>query len=193
MRAVKQSFRNHLRQRRRKLSDDEQHDLAECIARGVLERPYFKAAHHIGLYLPFDGEVLTQSILKKALQLHKCCYVPVLAEPRLQFIKIDNETPLVKNRFGILEPSYPHMKSIPPQSLDVVLVPLVAFDKQCHRLGMGAGFYDITFAFRRRIAKPKLVGLAYDFQKVFRIPRNKLDLSLDEVVTERQIYMPQIQ
>ena len=98
---------------------------------------------------------------------------------------------MVKNRFGILEPSYPHMRVMPLRSLDIVLVPLVAFDRFCHRLGMGAGFYDVTFAFKHKEKGPKLIGLAYDFQKVFSVPRSKLDLKLDGVVSEKGFYSQQ--
>lgn len=188
MRALKQAIRTRKRLQRRQLTHDEQLDLAQKITNRLSQQVFFKQAQHIGLYLPFDGEVSTLPLLKQALLLHKSCYTPILANTCLQFIKIDSQTPMTKNRFGILEPCYPMMKVMPAPLLDVVLVPLVAFDKNCHRLGMGAGFYDITFAFRRKSVTPLLIGLAYDFQKIFSVPRNKLDLKLDGVVSEKCFY-----
>jgi 5-formyltetrahydrofolate cyclo-ligase len=188
MRALKQAIRTRKRQQRRQLTHAEQLHFAQKITHRLSQQLFFKQAQHIGLYLPFDGEVSTLPLLKQALLLHKSCYAPILANARLQFIKIDSQTPMVKNRFGILEPSYPMMKVMPASLLDVVLVPLVAFDKNCQRLGMGAGFYDTTFAFRRRSITPLLIGLAYDFQKIFSVPRNELDLKLDGVVSEKCFY-----
>ncbi len=188
MKELKQDLRNQLRKQRRLLSHDEQQQFAELISNKLFQLDFFKKAHHIGLYLPFDGEVSTLPILKLAMTHHKACYVPQLAHQRLEFFKIDLQTNMIKNRFGILEPSYPFMTKFPLNSLDVVLVPLVGFDKQCNRLGMGKGFYDATFALRRRGNKPRLIGLAYDFQRVSSLPRSKLDLPLDGVVTQREFY-----
>ncbi len=185
---LKQDLRSKLRKQRRALSHEEQDQFADQITTNLFQADFFKKAHKIALYLPFDGEVPTLPILKLALQQHKACFVPLLAQHRLEFVKIDLQTNMVKNRFGILEPSYPLMTICPIQSLDVVLVPLVGFDKQGNRLGMGKGFYDATFALRRREIKPRLIGLAYDFQRVSSLPRNKLDLPLDGVVTQSEFY-----
>jgi 5-formyltetrahydrofolate cyclo-ligase len=188
MRALKQAIRERLRQKRRQLTHAEQLDFAQKISNHLTRQSFFKRAQHIGLYLPFDGEVSTLPLLKQALLLHKSCYAPILANARLQFIKIDLHTAMVKNRFGIVEPSYPMMRVMPAHALDLVVVPLVAFDKNCHRLGMGAGFYDTTFNFRKKKSTPLLIGLAYDFQKIFSVPINKLDLKLDGVVSEKCLY-----
>ena len=94
------------------------------------------------------------------------------------------------NLFNIKEPSS-HTKTIPPSQLDLVFVPLVAFDKRGSRIGMGGGFYDRTFAFKqqetRTVMPPHLVGLAHSFQQVQRIKRNKWDVPLTAVVTESAV------
>ncbi len=189
MKIFKEALRTRLRHHRRKLSPQEQNTAAIKIAYRLCQSTFFKHAQKIALYLPFDGEVATHLILHKALRAHKTCYIPIVANSTLNFVKLDLQTPLKPNRFGILEPHYPFMKPIPPRALDLVIVPLVSFDAQCHRLGMGKGFYDKTFAFKKRSAlKPKMIGLAYDFQKVTRVPRSGLDLLLDGVVSEKRIY-----
>jgi 5-formyltetrahydrofolate cyclo-ligase len=159
-----------------------------AIAQQFFQGPYIKKAHHVALYLANDGEVSTLPILKLALQQYKSCYIPVLAQSYLQFVKINLRSSMAKNRFGILEPS-DRQQTIAPEALDVVVLPLVAFDTNGNRLGMGAGFYDKTFAFRRHTLTPRLVGLAYDFQRVAKVPSTKLDVKLDEVVTQRHIYL----
>lgn len=189
MRTLKLQLRSQVRAKRRSLSKTEQEKAATLITHRLFQHPAFKQAQKIALYLPFDGEVPTYSILKMALLAHKSCYAPVLANKLLSFVKVETLTPLKANRFGILEPQYPHMKQISAQSLDVVLLPLVAFDKNCHRLGMGGGFYDKTFAFKKRMPKPLLFGLAYDFQRVMHVPRGELDILLDGVITEKHLYL----
>src|SRR5687767_13746260 len=89
-----------------------------------------------------------------------------------------------RNRFGIPEPTG---RRCAPQQLDLVLLPLVAFDRRGARLGMGGGFYDRTFAFLRVAGrrKPRLVGLAHHFQEVAQLPREPWDVPLAAIVTER--------
>jgi 5-formyltetrahydrofolate cyclo-ligase len=78
-------------------------------------------------------------------------------------------------------------EEIAARKLDLVLTPLVAFDKNCQRIGMGGGYYDRTFSFlraRQQLLKPKLVGLAFACQQVPEIPANPWDIRLYSVITE---------
>ena len=101
-------------------------------------------------------------------------------------------TALARNRFGILEPaSRRRDRARKPCAIDVVLAPLVAFDSEGNRLGMGGGFYDRTLArlgHLRHWRTPRLVGVAYDFQKVDALPAQDWDVPLDAVVSEREVY-----
>jgi 5-formyltetrahydrofolate cyclo-ligase len=75
--------------------------------------------------------------------------------------------------------------------LDVILMPLVAFDGQGNRLGMGAGYYDRTLAFlrhRRHWRKPRIIGLAYEFQRMPALPAEPWDVPLDGIITEAGFY-----
>jgi len=191
MRWLKQQVRQRLRQQRLHLDPIQQSRAALLIAHHLFQTTYFQQAHTIALYHAFVGEVSTLPILDQALK-YKSCYFPVLSNSNhLQFVKVESNSKLVKNRFGIFEPQMPHNAILAPQALDLVILPLVAFDAQGHRLGMGKGYYDQTFAFKRHQPhKPRLVGLAYDFQKVNRLPHSDLDISLDEIVTDKGIYHP---
>jgi 5-formyltetrahydrofolate cyclo-ligase len=96
-----------------------------------------------------------------------------------------------RNRFGLAEPDRSSKRLVNPRRLDLVFVPLVAVDPTGTRLGMGAGFYDRFFAFRRSRngwRRPRLIGLAYDFQRVVRIERAAWDVPLDAVLTERGMF-----
>ncbi|MFI4937091.1 MAG: 5-formyltetrahydrofolate cyclo-ligase [Candidatus Berkiellales bacterium] len=198
MKWLKQQLRQSLQAKRRQLSPSLQLNYSKRIAHLLFQQSYFRQAQNIALYFAFAGEVSTTLILKQALALHKTCYLPVLTDRHLKFVNVDLATPLTKNKFGILEPTPPFTKIIAPQALDLVLVPLVAFDLKGHRLGMGKGYYDVTFAFKHSFTKPsagkplggkpRLVGLAYDFQRINNVPRANFDVLLDEIVTENTVY-----
>jgi 5-formyltetrahydrofolate cyclo-ligase len=94
------------------------------------------------------------------------------------------------DRHGLVAPEG-HGARIAPRRLDVVFVPLVAIDPSGTRLGMGGGFYDRLFAFRHRRntwRKPRLVGVAYDLQRVPHITRKPWDVPLDYVITESGLH-----
>ena len=93
---------------------------------------------------------------------------------------------LKANRFGILEPMVDSREWLDAAQLDVILLPLVAFDRRGHRLGSGAGYYDRALALRAgRPAPPLLVGLAHSCQEVQLIPAEPWDIPMDAVATER--------
>lgn len=111
------------------------------------------------------------------------------SKQKLWFAKFSPTDKLAYNRFGIPEPV--RRRLIKPCALDLVLTPLVAFDCNGHRVGMGGGYYDRSFAFLRRRhhwRKPRLLGLAYELQKLARIIPNDWDVPLDAVATEARIY-----
>jgi 5-formyltetrahydrofolate cyclo-ligase len=128
----------------------------------------------------------------------KRCYLPVLAkcsQGSLWFVAYHHRTRLMRNRFGIPEPSLRHRHRAPPRGLHVIVMPLVAFDAAGHRLGMGGGFYDRTLSYlrrRRHWKAPKLVGAAHELQRVERIDSAPWDIPLDLVVTEAGVYRPTI-
>jgi 5-formyltetrahydrofolate cyclo-ligase len=142
--------------------------------------------------MPTDGEIDPRPIVDVANQHHKKCYLPVLRpgfQHGLWFTELHSGESLIPNRFGICEP-YPHRHgTVPAWALDLMLLPLVAFDKNGNRLGMGGGFYDYTLAYlqRRKIwRKPKLIGLAHELQKVKPLQSNPWDVPLDGVITEKE-------
>src|SRR3546814_15884585 len=86
---------------------------------------------------------------------------------RLRFAPWRAGDALLSNRYGIPEPDIAHGALLAAEDMALVVAPLVAFDAQCHRLGMGAGWCDRSFAFRRdRAAPPWLVGAAFATQQV---------------------------
>jgi 5-formyltetrahydrofolate cyclo-ligase len=129
----------------------------------------------------------------------KQVYVPIMVAHReaLKFSPWQPEVAMQTNHFGIEEPAVDSARWISADQLDFVICPLVAFDQRCHRIGVGAGYYDRTFEFLNRFdqsQKPHvdrptiLAGFTFEIQKVSEIDPQPWDVALDWVVTERQIY-----
>ncbi len=186
-------LRQRLRQQRRALSRQSQQRASEALARNLLRHPDLMRARHVAIYLPNDGEIDPHPFMMRAQSRGIHFYLPVLHpiyEGRLVFSPYYDGVELTANRFGIPEPAFRRGLRRPAWALDAVLFPLVGFDEQGGRLGMGGGFYDRTFAFSRLRSglSPKLIGLAHDFQKVKALPIEPWDVPLHSVVTDRRCY-----
>jgi 5-formyltetrahydrofolate cyclo-ligase len=181
-------LRQHLRQRRRQLSLRQRRHFSKQLCRVLSRHPLLLRSRHIAVYLPNDGEIDLSPLIKKLWQRHKHCYLPVLQQlvPRLNFLSYQPTTPLRRNRFNIPEPHAAKNRR-PPWALDLVLTPLVAFDRTGNRLGMGGGYYDRSFAYLHRHhhhRQPRLLGIAYAFQQVPVLPYAPWDVPLWGVATE---------
>ena len=160
---------------------------AEQLARLGLPRPHSRVA----VYVPMDGEIDPAPIA--ALARRRACelYVPVITRfsaLHMRFAPLTAGRSLRPNRWGIHEPEG---IGINGRWLDLVLVPCVAFDSRGARLGMGVGFYDRHFSFLLRRGawrRPRLIGLAYDFQQVSRLPQESWDVPLWGVVSDSSVH-----
>ena len=185
-------LRQQLRERRRALPAGRRALAEQAVIHRVARSHIFAAASSIALYDAVDGELDVWPLTALALAARKRVYLPVLRSVRrLAFAPLNAETPLVPNRFGILEPD--GAPWVDPRRLDLVLTPLVGFDVAGTRLGMGAGYYDRAFGFllrRRAWLRPKLVGVAFDEQLTPRLHRESWDVPVWRVVTPTRIYGP---
>jgi 5-formyltetrahydrofolate cyclo-ligase len=187
-------LRNYMRRQRRLLSHAERLECADRAAHRFASTHLFRSSNHLACYWPSDGELDPLPLMQRAWARNKTCYLPVLNElpsQRLWFAPYREGDLLVYNRYGILEPSLPANELASARMLDLILAPLVAFDGQGNRLGMGGGFYDRTFAFlnyRKHWHSPRLFGMAYDFQKVTHIKAAHWDVPLQGVVTDAGLY-----
>jgi 5-formyltetrahydrofolate cyclo-ligase len=103
----------------------------------------------------------------------------------MQFCELTTDTNIQVNQFGIAEPV--SSKIIAPRMLDIVITPVVAYDKAGHRVGMGGGYFDRTFSFlrdRKYLFHPKLVGVAFVCQKAEQIAQNPWDIPLFDVIDD---------
>ena len=188
-----QSLRKQMRSQRRALSAHEHRLASDMALDKILRHPVFMRARHIALFLPNDGEIDISELMPTAWSMNKHCYLPVLASPgqRMVFAPMEKDSRLELNRYGIPEPQVNRRKLLQPQQLDLVLTPLVAFDTQGNRIGMGGGYYDRSFAFLRRRQhwrKPRMLGVAHDFQRVDQLPPQLWDVPLHGVFTNRGFY-----
>lgn len=178
-------IRQTVRQYRRQLTCEQQNSAADKITHLVLEHELIRSASHLALFLSFDGEINTHPLIKKLWTQNKKVYLPVLHpfnRHQLLFLHYRADTQLIKNRFHIAEPALNVMDVMPIAQLDILFVPLVAFDKQGQRLGMGGGFYDRLLAnWRKKLFYP--IGLAHDCQLVNKIPTAPWDIPLPEIIT----------
>jgi 5-formyltetrahydrofolate cyclo-ligase len=176
-----------MRRRRRTVASADRRLAAERLAAALIGSPLFRRSRHIAAYLANDGELDLASTLVRARAMRKQLYLPALHGQRLWFFPYREDTPLAPNRFAIPEPALHPTLRRAPNVLDLVLMPLVAFDLRGHRIGMGGGYYDRTFAYllgRLEWRRPKLIGIAYDFQQTDAIEARHWDVPLDGIATE---------
>jgi 5-formyltetrahydrofolate cyclo-ligase len=188
----RRELRRLLRARRRSLSPAAQARASAGLLRQLQKQPWFNRAQRIALYWPSDGEIDPRPVAATAWRLNKRCYLPVLhpwLKRHLWFTPFARNTRFAPNRFGIPEPVGPARAPLNNRHLDVVLLPLVGFDRAGGRLGMGGGFYDTTFAAKRRgkgFKRPRLVGVAHSCQEVDALALASWDVPLDGIATERE-------
>jgi len=188
------TLRDSLRQARQSLTPDLHAQANQALYDLVREQDFYRDAEHVAFYQAFDGEIDPKLLMDLALSEGKKCYLPIISTENpdmLSFAPFDENTVLVENHWGIPEPPHPEVL-IPPTNFDLVLVPLVGFDKNCFRLGMGKGFYDRTFSFKifNRSSRPLLIGLAHGNQLVDSFKTESWDVRLDAVITAEKIYRP---
>ena len=186
----KPTLRQNLRQARLSLTPDLVAAYSQKITHTLLTLNTYQQARHIGCYFPMQNEVDLHPFIKQAWQIQKHIYLPVLNNANdMDFYAYTASTELIKNKYGIDEPNKNVSHKINPVQLDLLLIPLVAFDTAKNRLGQGVGFYDRYLAhYKKEHAKPVTVGVGYELQKVDHVPTDEWDIALDVIVSEARIY-----
>jgi 5-formyltetrahydrofolate cyclo-ligase len=159
----------------------------QLLAAKVLLLPEMKQAKIISGYMPMGSEMDVLPALKSFHVAHHqiCLPVVVAAEKPLIFRRWDFQAELEAASFGVKEPRITAEELIP----DVMLIPLLAFDEKCLRIGYGGGFYDRTIAEYKKLGRELVtIGIAFEGQKVGHVPQEDCDQILDIIVTETEIY-----
>ena len=176
----KRSIRAKLLGERKSLSADTCISLSAEVQQQFLRSKLFYDANCLALYSAIHNEVQTEIVSRRALELGKALVYPRIRNDALEFVEVLSREDLAPGAFGVLEPQGDKLMLI--ETLDLVVVPGVAFDQRGHRLGYGRGFYDRALAeCRPGCAK---VGFAYDFQLVAVLPNAAHDKTISVLVTE---------
>jgi 5-formyltetrahydrofolate cyclo-ligase len=189
---TKEEIRKTVLTKRRTITKDKRTHAADAASRLLLAHSVFTTSQHIACYLSQIDEFDCLPIIQAIWQLGKTCYLPILSSQQkktLEFAVYQPDTLLQRNKYHIFEPV--EGETISLETLDLVIVPLVAFDLHGHRIGMGGGYYDRTFSFKQKtgfITKPYLLGLAYELQKLSALPYDPWDVSLQGIITEEKLY-----
>jgi 5-formyltetrahydrofolate cyclo-ligase len=188
--STRQHIRQTIRQHRRALTPDQQKLFADQAAHRMMVYTPVMMAHTVALFLSFDGELDTRPLIEQLWRSGKKVYLPVLhpfSPGNLLFLHYHPQSELVVNRLKIQEPKLDVRDVLPLNKLDALITPLVAFDTQGQRLGMGGGFYDRTLQnWQQHGLHP--VGYAHDCQQVDALPVEKWDIPLPAVVTPSKVW-----
>jgi 5-formyltetrahydrofolate cyclo-ligase len=187
---ARRSLRASLRSHRRAVTAAGRARAARQVARYAESAFNLRSGQRIGIYAATAEELDTSFLIELALRRGCRVYLPRI--DRRARTRVMHFAPLSArsrvNRFGIIEPEGPRLPSV--RLLDVVFLPLVGFDRHGTRLGMGGGYYDRAFGFRRLRSSwhaPLLVGIGYASQEVEHITPAAHDVPLDIVITERGV------
>lgn len=188
--AARRALRAPLRAQRRGVPPPQRALAARRLARNVDREFRLRAGLRIAVYAALPEEMDTGPLIELARRRGCRIFLPRINRRtnRIRFFETLAGGRETLNHLGISEPH--GTQTIGAKRLELVFMPLVGFDVQGMRLGMGGGFYDRTFAFRNVHAvwrRPRLVGVAYSFQQLPSIASAAHDVRLDAVVTEQGV------
>lgn len=180
----KAELRARIIAKRKQLGDRERNRHDRRICNKLLEFIESRDFARIAAYSAVNGEPELLAALEALHGAGRSIHLPVLEGRNMTFRRWRPGAPMETSRLGIPEPVGGTV--CPPEQLELVLVPLVAFAADGTRLGMGAGYYDRTFGFRLDQADsgPMLIGTAYSLQEVESLPADRWDVPIDGVITE---------
>ncbi|HEX7915899.1 5-formyltetrahydrofolate cyclo-ligase [Rudaea sp.] len=185
------SIRAKMREQRARLTPAERIAAASAVAASLEQLPEFLVDPRIAGYWAIGGEVPLHAVVAQLRTREQPYFLPIVMSDRtLRFAALKPGAQVTPNRYGIPEPEHASADLLAPRQLNLVLVPLTAFDRSGRRLGMGGGYYDRSFAFLRgvsRPAQPLLVGIGYAFQEVATLPAQDWDIALDFIATEKEL------
>jgi len=183
-------IRNNIKTMVGKMSDKELDKKTSAIENNLFELANFLESTIALLYMDTEGEVKTESILKKCFAMNKIVVLPAFNNDKydMKLMKVDNfEMDLVPGARGILEPDINRCKIVPIESIDIAIIPGLAFDEKGGRIGTGTGYYD---RFIPKLSNTtRKVSLALEKQIIQQVPMDSHDKHVDIIITdERVIY-----
>ena len=170
---------------RRGLTQAERAAANAAICARILAMPCFQKAENLLLYAAFGGEVDLAGLAEQAARLGKTVAYPVCGEGFTLTAAVPEPDGWEAGAYGIRTPILSRAEILPPEALDLILVPCTAFDAACGRVGMGKGYYD---RYLPRCTRAVKLGIAFEAQRVPHAALDEHDQRLDAFITEGGIY-----
>jgi 5-formyltetrahydrofolate cyclo-ligase len=184
----KEEIRRKILKKRLSLSSEDIRDKSRQIFLNLAETVEYINSQNIMFYVATRSEVQTEEIIKMSIKTGKNVFVPIILPECLNLAPskiFDFDTELEKGKKGILEPKKEYYRLFPPENIDLIIIPGVAFDLSGNRIGRGFGYYD---NFLRKVrSSAKIVALAFEIQIVKKIPNDKNDIPVHRIITEKRI------
>ena len=184
-----QQLRTRLREAREKLGAADRIGAAQGVMETLEQLPEFLVDQRVAGYWAVRGEVPLNLVYARTRSRQQKYHLPILTDAKsLVFAPWESGDAVTINRYGISEPD--PANAVSADSLELVLVPLLGFDRSGNRLGSGAGYYDRTFSFLKgkpRPIAPVLVGIGYHFQEVAPMTPHDWDVPMDFIATDREL------
>jgi len=181
---MKHIIRKDIKERIESYSELERSKKSDIIKDKLFKEEEFKQAEVIMFYVSLKDEVSTFSMIDEAIETGKRVCVPVILKEDKRLIAgeiKDRRRDLESQHFGIYQPRPGHVKEVPLENIDLVVVPGIAFDKHNVRLGRGHGYYDRFLCGLPE--KTKTIGLAFDFQVVDKLPKDSHDIPVRKTIS----------
>ena len=186
LQAEKKALRSKIIATRRSLTDNYRQRASNRMLTVFCALPDFKEPRKVLCYAPMADEVQIRPLIEKWLSQGVTVALPrITGKGQMEAVSFTDFDGLVEGDYGILTPDWEKGEIIPPEKLDLILVPGIAFDTRGERLGMGGGFYD---AYLARATKAKRIALAYSCQLVASVPMEEHDVLVHKIITEQGIY-----
>ena len=180
MKLEKQKLRQEIVNQKKKYSSEDLFCKSEEVFSVLELTGQFNDASNIFIYNSMQDEVSTSAFIDKWKH-KKNFYLPVVSGNKMVFRKLVENTQFVKSKIGVDEPVGEDFTDY--KKVDMIIVPGVAFDRHCNRLGRGKGYYD-EFLSKMKALK---VGVCFDFQLLDKIPANDADIKMDMLVSENDL------
>jgi len=181
---LKKDIRDQLLRLLRNQKEEDRRRKSLVIQEKLFTTQEFQNSKTILFYASFDGEVETHEMMLRAMEIGKKIALPTIIRGQQEFVPVivDNLASLENGPYGIKQPKLDPSQELRASALDLCVVPGVAFDRQNHRLGRGAGYYD---RFLNTLPKEiPSIGLAFCFQLVDALPKQAHDVPVSFVISD---------
>lgn len=175
----KSELRNEIKNRKRQFTSLQLRELSFAVIQRLLSHPRLKEAHTIMLYYSLPDEVYTHTVVDSLLMSHKTILLPhVTGNGTMELRLYTGPKDLTTGAYGIMEPTGKFFTEY--STIDLTVVPGVAFDLTGNRMGRGKGYYD---RFLPLVHNAYKIGICFPFQIVDDIPSEEHDIKMDEIIS----------